>query len=195
MKNALRSNMVALALLAANAIASPGYAAERDDLTLPAIKQTRLGLYMDATEASQWMNQWPAGTLFVDVRTLDEVSFLGSPKGIDAHVPYQIAAQPPRWDSKNGRYVLELNSRFAEMIEMHLAARGLNKASPIILICREGNRSAKAANLLAAAGYTTVYTVTDGYEGDAAQDGERKINGWRNSQLPWTMDIAQKVAY
>jgi rhodanese-related sulfurtransferase len=163
---------------------------DRIEETLPAAKQTRLGLYMDATEASQWMNQWASGTLFVDVRTLDEISFLGSPKDVDAHVPFMVVANPPRWDKTKDRYVQEPNMQFVKAIGEQLAKKGLGKASPIVLICREGHRSARAADALAAAGYNTVYTVTDGYEGDTAAN-----NGWRNAKLPWTMNIAQKVAY
>jgi rhodanese-related sulfurtransferase len=165
-------------------------AINRFEETLPAAKQTRLGLYMEATEASQWMNQWANGTLFVDVRTLDEISFLGSPKDIDAHVPFMVVSDPPRWDKTKDRYVQEPNMQFVQAIQEQLAKKGLGKASPIVLICREGHRSARAADALANAGYNTVYTVTDGYEGDTGGN-----NGWRNAKLPWTMNIAQKVKY
>jgi rhodanese-related sulfurtransferase len=195
MKNLIKRYAALHVAVAASIVMSAAVAGPPSESALPAEKQTRLGLYMDATEASQWMNQWPSGTLFVDVRTPDEISFVGAPAGVDAHVPYMQVAQPPRWDGKKNRYVMEPNAQFAQAIQQRLAAKGLDKSAPILLICREGNRSAKAADLLAAAGYTTVYTVTDGYEGDASPNGERKINGWRNAQLPWSMSTAQKIAY
>lgn len=194
MNTSIKRSIVATLIVAAS-ISSASFAATPAETPLPASKQTRSGLYMDATEASQWMNQWPTGTLFVDVRTHDEIAFVGAPRGVDAHVPYLQAAQPPRWDAKKDRYVMEPNAQFAQAIQQQLEAKGLNKSSPILLICREGNRSAKAADQLAAAGFTTVYTVTDGYEGDASPNGERHINGWRNAQLPWSMSTAQKIAY
>jgi rhodanese-related sulfurtransferase len=195
MKNFIKRSVIVLTVVAANIGLSAAMAGPPSEPALSAAKQTRQGLYMNATEASQWMNQWRAGTLFVDVRTLDEISFVGAPAGVDAHIPYMQVAQPPRWDRKKNRYVMEPNAQFAQAIQQQLIAKGLDKSSPILLICREGNRSARAADLLAAAGYTTVYTVTDGYEGDTSPNGERKINGWRNAQLPWNMNTAQKIAY
>ncbi len=38
----------------------------------------------------------------------------------------------------------------------------LDKEQPIVLICRSGNRSAKAAELLEGLGFTKVYNVTGG---------------------------------
>ena len=52
-----------------------------------------------------------------------------------------------------------------------------------------------AVNLLAEAGFKGVYTITDGMEGDAVKDpgsvfnGQRLVNGWKNSGLPWTYDV------
>ena len=65
----------------------------------------------------------------------------------------------------------------------------------ILAMCRSGGRSAIAANLLAQAGFTNVYNVVDGMEGDAVKDpdslflGQRLVNGWKNSGLPWTYDL------
>ena len=40
-----------------------------------------------------------------------------------------------------------------------------------------------------ATGFTQVYTVVDGFEGDMsrgdANAGRRNVNGWRNKGLPW----------
>jgi rhodanese-related sulfurtransferase len=44
----------------------------------------------------------------------------------------------------------------------------------IILICRQGNRSARAVDVLAKEGYKKVYTVTDG------------TLGWQKNNLPWS---------
>ena len=56
-------------------------------------------------------------------------------------------------------------------------------------MCRSGDRSAAAANQLAEAGFTAVYSVVDGFEGDVAKDGPtaglRTVNGWKNKGLPW----------
>src|SRR5690349_12987885 len=65
----------------------------------------------------------------------------------------------------------------------------------LLVMCRSGGRSAMAVNLLAAAGFKNVYNITDGMEGDSVQDpdsvfrGQRLVNGWKNSGLPWTHDV------
>jgi rhodanese-related sulfurtransferase len=77
--------------------------------------------------------------------------------------------------------------------------KGLGKDAPIIQICRSGNRSSKAADRLQAAGYTKVYSVTDGFEGDTASDGEklgqRVVNGSKNANLPWTYKLDKAKMY
>ena len=46
-----------------------------------------------------------------------------------------------------------------------------------------------------AAGFTKVYNITDGMEGDKVEDpesvyfGKRMKNGWKNWGLPWTYGI------
>ena len=76
--------------------------------------------------------------------------------------------------------------------------RGLKVAEPedtLLVLCRSGGRSAMAVNLLAEAGFVNVYTITDGIEGDDLKDpnsifdGQRVVNGWKNSGLPWTSDV------
>ena len=64
----------------------------------------------------------------------------------------------------------------------------------LLLICRSGDRSAKAVNILAAAGFKNAFTVIDGFEGDKVTDtesvfyGKRMKNGWKNS-APWVYTI------
>ena len=65
----------------------------------------------------------------------------------------------------------------------------------LMVMCRSGGRSAMAVNLLAKAGFTHVYNITDGMEGDVVMDpnsvflGQHLVNGWRNSGLPWTYKL------
>ncbi|OYW25921.1 MAG: rhodanese, partial [Methyloversatilis sp. 12-65-5] len=71
-----------------------------------------------------------------------------------------------------------------------LTAKGLDKTADVVLICRSGDRTTRAVNALAAAGFTRVWTVIDGFEGDTApagaDRGKRTVNGWKNAGLPWT---------
>jgi rhodanese-related sulfurtransferase len=57
------------------------------------------------------------------------------------------------------------------------AVRGDNR-TPVALICRSGNRSAKAAALLSQAGFKTVYNVTEGVVGNG------RDTGWAARGLP-----------
>jgi len=65
----------------------------------------------------------------------------------------------------------------------------------ILVMCRSGGRGAMAVNALAEAGFTKVYNIVDGMEGDMVGDpesayfGKRMKNGWKNSGLPWTYDV------
>ena len=67
-----------------------------------------------------------------------------------------------------------------------LAAKGLAKTDRVIVMCRSGDRSARAVEKLAEAGFTRVYNQHEGFEGDLSADGRRSVNGWRNAGLPWT---------
>ena len=57
------------------------------------------------------------------------------------------------------------------------------------MTCRSGGRSALAVNALAKAGFTNVYNIIDGFEGDKVAEegslylGKRMKNGWKNSGL------------
>jgi rhodanese-related sulfurtransferase len=63
------------------------------------------------------------------------------------------------------------------------------------VMCRSGGRSAIAVNLLAQAGFTQVFQILDGMEGDLVKDpdsvfaGQRMKNGWKNSGCPWTYSL------
>jgi rhodanese-related sulfurtransferase len=64
------------------------------------------------------------------------------------------------------------------------ASDGLDRSQPILMLCRSGSRSAAAAAALTQAGFTEVYNVAEGFEGDLDHEGHR-IGGWRGSGLPW----------
>lgn len=162
-------------------------------------KQTELALYVTAPEAYDMLKDHTAETLFIDVRTRAEVAFLGMPTIADANLPYLLAGDWDNWDEKKKTYKLTPNSGFLPEVEGLLAKKGLTKESKIVVMCRSGSRSAKAANLLAKAGYKNVFTVTDGYEGDKAKEGdhkgERVVNGWKNSGLPWSYKLNKEKMY
>jgi rhodanese-related sulfurtransferase len=162
-------------------------------------KQTPQGLYLTAAEAYKFVQNHSTNAVFIDVRTRPEVEFLGMPTVADANIPYMLAGDWGDWDAKKGTFKLAPNSGFLPAVEQLLAKKGLNKESNIVVMCRSGHRSAKAAKLLAEAGYKNVYTVVDGYEGDKAKEGphkgQRVVNGWKNANLPWSYKLEKEKMY
>lgn len=179
-------------------IASPAAYAV-DSATVPKIKQTKLGQYLSAEEAASLVAKDPAATLFLDVRTPAEVAFVGMPASADANVPYMIQPEFPVWDAEKNTLKLEPNPDFVAEVRRRLTAKKLTPESNVVLICRSGDRSAAAANLLAEAGYKHVYSVVDGFEGDLAKDGpnagRRAVNGWKNAGLAWSYKLDKAKMY
>lgn len=188
-----------LAFAGALALFASQVALAVDSADLPEKKRTKLELYMTPEEAYDFVTRQADKSLFLDVRTRTEVNFLGMPTNVDANVPYMVMNEWYAWDAKKNTFKMEVNSDFAISVEKRLAEKGLTKNDPIVLTCRSGSRSAKAADLLASLGYTKVYTVVSGFEGDKAkegpQKGQRVVNGWKNAGLPWTYKLQMAKMY
>ncbi|RDW12609.1 rhodanese-like domain-containing protein [Paracoccus thiocyanatus] len=186
----MRAILFALALSAFSPLA-PAWA--DDAAALPENKQTVQKLYLTAQEAYEKVVQAPQEVLFLDVRSPGEVIFVGMPTVADANVPHMIPPATPVWDDKRGTFKMESNPGFVDEVRARLKAKGLGEDAAVVLICRSGDRSAKAANDLAKAGFGNVWSVTDGFEGDMAKDGPlagtRSVNGWKNAGLPWTYKL------
>ena len=118
-------------------------------------------------EAYQFMQETP-NALLIDVRSEMEFLFVGHPVGA-IMIPWNDG---PDWD-----------------INPHFVAHVRKAASvdrPLVLICRSGNRSETAGEALEQAGFTQVYNVLHGFEGDLNDHRRRNsINGWRHDRLPW----------
>ena len=170
----------------------------QDWSNLSSSKQTKLGLYMTADQAYEHTMNNMDKTLFVDIRTPSELNYLGATSVMDAHVPV-VFMDTRSWNDKKHRYTRAKNNNFVADVDKALAKKGLSKTDSVILICRSGKRSAKAVNMLAENGYTKVYTVVDGYEGDKLKEGKDKgkrlKNGWKNSNLPWTYSLDKDYMY
>lgn len=188
---------LALALGLIASVAPVAHAA--DPARIPPNKQTKAGLYLDAREAYELKQKLGDKALFVDVRTRAEISYLGMPSVADAHIP--AFEHPPNagWDDKSGRFKMDPNPDFEPELARRLASRQLGKQDPVILICRSGDRTSRAVNFLTELGYSKVYTVVDGFEGDAIaegpQAGQRVLNGWKNAGLPWTYKLDKNKMY
>jgi len=109
--------------------------------------------------------------VLIDVRTAEERKFVG-------HVPEtkHVAWMTGLSLSRNPRFVRELESK-------------AGKDDVVLLLCRSGKRSAAAAEAAAKGGFTNVFNILEGFEGDLDEQQRRgAFNGWRSAGLPWIQD-------
>ena len=153
---------------------------------LPKAKQTSLGLYVTAAQAYEMWKAAPDDVKVLDVRTPAEYAFVGHPA-----MAWNVPVASVIYLKKGGQLVQEprMNAAFVAQV------REIAQPTDVLLVtCRSGGRSAMAVNQLAAAGFTKVYNIVDGVEGDLVHDpdsvfnGKRMKNGWKNS-APWVYDI------
>jgi rhodanese-related sulfurtransferase len=195
----------ALRRLAGLGAASAGLAASAcatrtpvDPAAVPEPKRTRAGLYLSAAEVPGFVasHGGAARVLFLDVRTRAEAMYVGMPAGVDALVPFvEHQELMTDWDDRRGMYRLEPLQDFVPEANRRREAKGLAKTDPVVLICRSGDRSSRGADRLAADGYTRVWSVVDGFEGDMGGDGRRSVNGWKNAGLQWSYKLDRARMY
>jgi len=108
------------------------------------------------------------------VRSKLEYSYIGHP----------LVAKNIVWKDYPG---WEINENFVQEIEeLARSKTAIHKDRPILLICRSGARSMDAALKLEEAGYTTLFNIDEGFEGDKDDYNHRsKVNGWKFHGLPW----------
>ena len=121
-------------------------------------------------EAWAFLQQEP-GALFLDVRMEIESLYVGRPPGV-INIPWyeypELTPDP---------------AAFVAAVERETDGA---KDRPLVLLCRSGKRTLDAGQALAQAGYTQLYNVLHGFEGDLDDDFKRStLNGWRYDQLPW----------
>jgi rhodanese-related sulfurtransferase len=154
---------------------------------LPKEKQTVLALYVTAREAYQQWQAAPETIKIIDVRTPEEFLFVGHPT-----MAWKIPAfaQTYEWDPERQRFPMRPLPDFVSRVGK-IASTG----DTLMVMCRAGGRGAMAANMLAQAGYKTVFNIVDGMEGDKVEDplsvfaGQYLVNGWKNSGCPWTYNL------
>ena len=187
-----------LALIAAAAIALPISAGAAPEPQAPE-KQTPWHLYLDAKEAYEMKTAKGDHILFVDVREPIEIMFTGFTDVVDINVPFLLADRG-KWHPTKPNFAMEKNPDFEPGIARALAARGLTKETPVILMCRSGGaRGAPSARALWGKGYKEVYVVVDGFEGGTIKEGPQKNwrlkEGWKNAGLPWSYKLNKEKMY
>jgi rhodanese-related sulfurtransferase len=118
-------------------------------------------------------------SVLIDVRTIAEWAYVGLPD-LSA-----IGKQPVlvEWQGFPDN---RPNTAFVERVVEALTPLGADRESELFFICRSGQRSLKAAQAMAAAGYMRCRNVADGFEGPLDADRHRgQLVGWKAKGLPW----------
>jgi len=164
-----------------------------DAAALSKSRQTDAGLYLTSRDAHAALEAEP-GIVFIDVRTQAEFSYVGHADSVDQNIPFRFLSN--RFDAKSGSYEYDKNENFVADVMALMAREGKGKDDPVFVMCRSGGRSAGAVNALAAAGFTRVYNIIDGFEGGTDKaTGHRTVEGWRHEDLPWSYGISEAAAY
>ena len=123
--------------------------------------------HLTPQEAHQYTLDHPDAVL-IDCRSEMEYLFVGHPVGAH-HVAWNDV---PDW---------EINPHFVGQVRK---IASMNR--PVVVICRSGQRSISAGQMLEQAGFGEVYNVLEGFEGPLDDEHHRNtIGGWRKAGLPW----------
>ncbi len=123
--------------------------------------------HFEPREAYDFLKKNP-DAIFIDCRSEMEYLFVGHPTSAIL-VAWNDG---PNW---------EVNSQFVPHVK-----KAASVDRPIVLICRSGNRSLDAGAALEEAGFTQVYNVLHGFEGELDENHHRNGKaGWRHEGLPW----------
>lgn len=116
-------------------------------------------------EASELVSQ---GYTYVDVRSVPEYE--------EAHAPGALNL-PLMHKGPGG---MSPNPEFAAAFQRKFPA----KDAQIVLGCRSGGRSLRAAELLAGLGYTGLVDMRGGWDGERDATGRAVVPGWADEGLP-----------
>ncbi|MFZ2725348.1 MAG: rhodanese-like domain-containing protein [Methylococcaceae bacterium] len=122
------------------------------------------------TPVASWeFLQANTNAVLIDVRTKIEHAFIGHPFGA-VHIAWK---EFPDW---------QVNPNFVAQVQNIVS----NRNTPILLLCRSGQRSLDAARVLEQMGYSHLINILDGFEGALDSNNHRgNLNGWRFCGLPW----------
>ncbi len=172
-------------------------------LSVMAIGITEAYESITATVAKAKVEASPGDTFIVDVRTLDEYYWVGtcaiSGKGVPIayNIPYELWGYKIEYDStKDDPFTGEpIDLYKPSMVTVEKLFRLFMKKTfkptdTVILMCRSGSRSKKAAEYLEGLGYftTTIYEIGKGFQGGTDANGYRGWEGgsWQGDKLPMT---------
>lgn len=123
--------------------------------------------HLTPKQAYDFLHENP-DALLIDCRSEMEYLFVGHAVGA-IMIPWNDG---PEW---------EINPHFVAHVK-----KAASVDRPVVLICRSGNRSVDAGHALEQAGFTKIYNVLHGFEGELNDKRQRNsVSGWRFDGLPW----------
>lgn len=151
-------------------------------------------------------------TYLIDVRTRAEYQFVGHP--INAYLfPYMFMTQ--EFGKRDEHYEYRFNVKNKSFVQE--IGKIFKKTDNLLIICRDGMRSAPAAKELLSAGFKNTMIVEDGFEGPEFPNfkdsnrhkfyrqlakrnkvygfNHRRHYGWQWWGLPWTYKLDPKYIY
>ena len=127
-----------------------------------------LGYAGDVTPAEAWRRAQAGEATIVDVRTADELHWVGRVPGVP-NLQWVIGREGKR----NEQFINELQAL-------------IPPDRPVLFLCRSGARSVSAAKAATAAGFASAWNILEGFEGPPDASRQRgKVAGWRHAGLPW----------
>ena len=162
-------------------------------------------------DAYDRLKTWP-DTFLIDVRTRAEYQFAGHPE--NAYLfPYMFLTK--KLAKVDDGYEYQFNQKNTAFIEE--ISKVFKKKDNLLVICRDGKRSALAAKELMENGFENVFDIEDGFEGrefpyfeDSKLDKmyknlarqnkikgfkHRRHYGWQWWGLPWTYVMDPRYLY
>jgi rhodanese-related sulfurtransferase len=161
-------------------------------------------------EAYDMLNTVP-DTYLIDIRSQAEYQLVGHPSKA-YNFPYIFLTGQFNKEAEKPGYTFTKNKAFLEQI-----GKVFKKTDNLLILGRDGTRSAQAAKELAGAGFKNIFDVEDGFEGQEFPFFEdpnrhkfyrqlarrnnihgfehRRFYGWQAWGLPWTYEIDPKYVY
>lgn len=134
----------------------------------------------DISSTEAWELLKERDTYLVDVRSIAEYVFVGH-AAMAHNIPLSFWDEMKQNLLSNDAFLKDLKSRF-------------KTDERLIFICRSGGRSLRAARMARNAGFTRVFNITYGFEGETDAEGYRVVNGWKNN-LPYTYRLDDRLIY
>ncbi len=157
---------------------------------VPETNKTSLGLYVTPKEAYAMWQADPDRVHILDVRTFEEYTFVGHLE-MAKNVPFVFPKYDPKGPSMPGR---PPGCYGVAQCRLHPRREGAasRPTDTILVYCATGGRARHGGQRCwRQAGFTNVYNIINGLEGDRVDDpgsvyhGKHMRNGWKNSGLPW----------